>query len=265
MPPIVHRAHALASATLVTSLVACGSLAAPTEPAFDDADVRILFVGNSLTYTNDLPGVVATMAEAAGRSVATLSIVGGGYALEDHWAMGLAARIRDLRPDVVVLQQGPSSLPESRDNLVAWSDTVARVVREVGATPALLMVWPELTRFGVFDDVHDSYAAAATAVGGVFIPAGDAFRALHEGHPELEPYGADAFHPSAMGTVVSAYVVVRVLLGVRAADLPAEMRPTDPKLPRVLLTEDQARVLRSVADSVVDAPLSGLPPAGSRR
>ncbi len=31
------------------------------------APTRILFIGNSLTYQNDLPGMVCTLARAAGR------------------------------------------------------------------------------------------------------------------------------------------------------------------------------------------------------
>lgn len=243
----------------VAAVAAAASCSDPVvaEPEFDDADVRILFVGNSLTFTNDLPGVVATVAQVAGHSTSTLSITGAGWALEDHWNFGeLAEWIRKLRPDVVIMQQGPSSLPESRVNLIAWSDTVARVVREVGGTPALLMVWPELARFSAFGDVRESYRRAAAAVDGIFIPAGDAFRALHEQHPELDPYGPDDFHPSRMGTVVSALVVVRALFGAPVSGLPAKMVPSGPGLPTITLTEDEARVLQALADSVVDAPAS---------
>ncbi len=233
----------------------CGATTAPgTEQsqAFGEGDVRVLFVGNSLTYVNDLPGVVGTISEAAGKSVATLSIAKPNYAIQDHWAAGLAQRIRTLGPDFVVLQQGPSSLPDSRVNLVVWTDSVGRVAREVGAVPVLLMVWPEVQRLEAFDAVRESYRAAAEQVDGVFAPAGEAFRALHELHPELEPYGADGFHPSAFGTVVSALVVVRSLFGVRVTGLPAHMTPTDQRRPTVHLDTAAAAILQAVADTAID-------------
>src|ERR1043166_4311521 len=51
-------------------------------------------------------------AEAGGHaSVETRTVAPGGFALEDHWTMGDArAALDDGRWDVVVLQQGPSSL-----------------------------------------------------------------------------------------------------------------------------------------------------------
>ncbi len=227
----------------------CRGRVPPAPTSHDDAEVRILFVGNSLTYVNDLPGMVASIATLAGRSVSTVTIASPDYALEDHWASGVAGGIRRLKPTVVVMQQGPSSLSDSRANLVQWTDSLARVAREAGATPALLMVWPELARFDAFDAVRDSYRAAAEHVDGVFIPAGEAFRALHEQHPEMEPYGSDAFHPSHLGSVVSALVVVRAVLGDSVSRL-ASVLAAGSARPSIVLTAEQARVLTGLADSV---------------
>jgi hypothetical protein len=133
-----------------------------------------------------------------------------------------------------------------------WTDSVGRAAREVDATPVLLMVWPEVQRLEAFDAVRESYLAAAEQVAGVFAPAGEAFRYLHESHPELEPYGVDGFHPSAFGTVVSALVLVRSLFGERVTGLPAVMRSTDPRRPTVNLREQDAAVLQDAADTAVD-------------
>ena len=80
--------------------------------------LRVLFVGNSLTETNDLPSVVAGLARATGRSLEYRTIAFGGFALEDHWAQGDArAALASRTWKVVVMQQGPSALPESQINL----------------------------------------------------------------------------------------------------------------------------------------------------
>ena len=219
-------------------------------PAFH---LTVLFVGNSLTFVNDLPGAVTTMAEAAGRDVAVAMVAHPNYALEDHWHRGIAAAIRELSPDVVVMQQGPSSLPGNQAHLAAWTDTLSRVVREVGAEPALLMVWPDLSRAFAFDAVRDGYRNAALGVGGTFIPAGEALRALHEGHPDRSPFGGDGFHPNDTGTVLAAYVTVGTLLGVEVTGLPAEI-PAGRRGGRpVALSVEDAAVLQTVADSVVAA------------
>lgn len=237
---------------LIVLTMSCGG-GSSTEPGFDDdADVRVLFVGNSLTYANDLPRMVEMISSAVGASVSTVTIARADYALEDHWAAGIAERIRVTRPTVVVMQQGPSSLPESRVNLVQWTDSVARVAREVGAVPASLMVWPEAARAYAFDAVRDSYRAAAEHVGGIFVPAGEAFRALYERYPGFQPYGPDGFHPSQIGSIVSALVVVRTLTGQPLAGLPPVLDGGN-RTPRIDLSGEQARVLTHVADSVADA------------
>ena len=62
--------------------------------------LRVLFVGNSLTATNDLPAVVATLAKTLGPSeIEYRTIAPGGVSLEDHWARGdcaCSARLRRL-------------------------------------------------------------------------------------------------------------------------------------------------------------------------
>ena len=46
---------------------------------------RILFIGNSLTYPNDLPGMVCELARAASRNAVCESVAKPDYSLEDHW------------------------------------------------------------------------------------------------------------------------------------------------------------------------------------
>ncbi len=50
--------------------------------------MRVLFVGNSLTHTNDLPAVVATLARGLGTEIEYETIAPGGVSLEDHWNAG---------------------------------------------------------------------------------------------------------------------------------------------------------------------------------
>ena len=216
-----HLGLALA---LLLALPACGDSA--TEPELENPDLTVMFLGNSLTYTNDLPGLVETVAEAAGYAVETIPIASPNYGLGDHWVTGAPRSIRELQPDVVILQQGPSSLAESRDYLVEWTDSLARVAREVGAEPALLMVWPPDDGDTSFGAVYASYRAAAEAVDGTFIPAGMSWFEVAKADDGLALYGPDRFHPAPLGSIVAAITVVETLFEGSVADLPPEMTPT---------------------------------------
>jgi hypothetical protein len=83
--------------------------------------VHVLFIGNSLTYENDLPGTVAALAAFAGDTVNVESVTGGGLALIDHYNGATnALQVVDRGGwDYVVLQQGPTSTTGlDRDTLV---------------------------------------------------------------------------------------------------------------------------------------------------
>lgn len=184
--------------------------------------LRVLFVGNSLTATNDLPGTVAAFARAVGGPTIDVgSYTPGGYALEDHWADGVArGMLANGGWDVVVLQQGPSSLPASRANLIEWTKRWAVEARAHGARPALLTVWPERARLGVFPNVIANHQAAATAAGAAGFPAGAAWWDVLRRRPATPLYGPDAFHPSRLGTFLTAAVVYTGLTGRLPARLP---------------------------------------------
>ena len=175
------------------------------------ADLRVLFIGNSLTYTYDVPAIVQALADRAGRSMSHGTIAYPNYALEDHWNAGVAQEIQRLKADVVVMQQGPSSLPESRVDLITWSGRIAEAVRAAGGEPALYMVWPDASRTFAFGAVHDSYLAAATAVNGKFIPAGSAWLEVWSRDAAAQLYAPDGLHQSYLGAMVAAHTIYAVL------------------------------------------------------
>ncbi len=170
----------------------------------------MLFIGNSLTYVNDLPGMISALSAAAGDSppIETSMVAYGGYALEDHLAQGDAVfAIEEGNWNVVVLQQGPSSLPESRVNLIEYARQFATIIRGVGARPALYGVWPESARINVIDACIENYRAAAEAVDGYYFPAALAWKIGWRMDPTLTLYGPDGFHPSVLGTYTAALVI----------------------------------------------------------
>ena len=151
---LAWRGLAVAAAAAAAATWAAGSAS-----AHGGGDpLRVLFIGNSLTSTNDLPGMVAALGARTGHPIAVEMRAPGGFALEDHW------NLTDVRDELsrggfdwVVMQQGPSSLPDSGENLREWSIVFADAIRAGGATPALMTVWPEWYRRSVFDWVIGNY------------------------------------------------------------------------------------------------------------
>jgi hypothetical protein len=206
---------------MLAALASCGS----TAPApVDDHDLRILFIGNSLTYVNDLPSLVQHLGRSnSALAVSVSSVAFPNFSLVDHWDRGDALRaIEDGPWDVVVLQQGPSALPESRAVLVEYAGKFAAEIRRVGARPAIYMVWPGLDRIDVWEAVTQSYAAAARAIDGVLLPGGEAIRAAYVADRGIALFQGDGFHPALAGSWAVALTMYARLTGVSPLGLTAK-------------------------------------------
>jgi hypothetical protein len=204
------------------SVCACGANSTPVQ-ALPPGGHHVLFVGNSLTSANDLPGTLARLASSAGDTILTSAVTAADFALIDHLNAGTAlAAIRAGGWEYVVLQQGPSTVDVNRDSLVLWTRMFDPYVRAAGARTALFMVWPDVTRFGFFDACRVSYQTAASAVGGVFLPAGEAWLAAWAADSTLALYGSDGYHPSPLGTYLAALVMYERITGHDARTLPSQ-------------------------------------------
>lgn len=207
----------LLSLLLVAGLACKGDATGP----LPSGGRRVLFIGNSLTYVNDLPRTIADLARALDETpLVYRTIAKPDYALEDHWNEGVAERIARDGWQVVVMQQGPSSLPQNQEFLRIWTVQMNTAITAAGARSALYMVWPAQQNFSTFDAVRTSYRNAAIEVGGMFIPAGEAWRTAWAVDPLLDLYADDLLHPSRLGTYVAALVHFEMLYDRPATDLP---------------------------------------------
>jgi len=183
---------------------------------------RVLFIGNSLTEANGLTAMVETLSRQSGAPLSTASVVFSGFSLEDHWKQGTARRrIDEGGWSIVVLQQGPSSLPESRIDLRKWTARFDTIIRAGGARTALYMVWPESNRRAAFDAVSQSYAQAAEDVDAILLPVGEAWREAWRRDPAMPLYGPDGFHPTPTATYLAALVIYQQITGRSPVGLPA--------------------------------------------
>ncbi|HUF09986.1 MAG TPA: SGNH/GDSL hydrolase family protein [Rhodothermales bacterium] len=231
---------------LALHMLGCGSV--ESEP--DDA-LRVLFVGNSLTYVNDLPEVVRAMARAdSDRPLVVRTVAFPNFSLEDHWRTGSAgAELAGGRWDYVVMQQGPSSLAENQEHLRTWSEKFADEARKSGTEPALFTVWPASEHWSSFPAVLESYSEAASAIEGLLLPAGKAWLLAWEEDPSLELYGSDGFHPSELGTYLSALVIYGGLFDKSVRNVPPVLKIDDETF--IQMPQATASILKNAARQVL--------------
>ena len=217
------------------------------------AAVRVLFVGNSLTFQNNLPAMIEAVAAQAGAGsrVFCRGVAKPNYALEDHWRDGEAVGgIQKGDWTHVVLQQGPSSLPDSERNLRDYVKRFATEARRRRAEVVLYGVWPAKARAASFDAVTASYAHAAEDVRGTLVAVGEGWRAAWRRDPTLPLYGPDGFHPSPLGTYLAALMFLQRLTGVSPVGLPGPEASRSPALGAVRPDAAQLKVVQEAAAEV---------------
>ncbi len=188
------------------------ALACKKENSDTNAARTILFVGNSLTYTNDLPALVVKIGETKGVKIKTEILAYPNYALEDHWNDGaMQSLLASKHFDFVVLQQGPSSQNDGRVMLLDYGARTKAECDKYNTKLAFFMVWPAHSNFINFDGVIKNYTDAAVATSSLLCPVGKIWKEYMTTTKDYSYYGPDMFHPSLKGSEKAAQIIYEVL------------------------------------------------------
>ena len=226
-----------------------------------------LFIGNSYTYVNDLPGTTRLLALSLGDTLNVASSAPGGYTFEQHSTNATTLGLIASQPwDFVILQeqsQRPSFPPSQVEQEVYpfAAQLVDSILMNDSCTqPVFYMTWgrkngdasncgswpPVCTYEGMQQRLRESYLEMAYANDAFAAPIGMAWKKVRETHPFIELYNADESHPSPEGTYLAAAVFYSTLY----------RRPSIAATYAASLNADTAAILRSIASSTVLDSLS---------
>lgn len=208
-------------AALILACVACTASAQDASQA--PRKLRVLFVGNSLVYVNNLPAALRAVAQAQPSPIAieTQTFVAPGGTVADRWKDGHAATaLAAGKWDFVVLQERGGLLacmidPEQRASAECRaSDSAhrefAKSAKAAGARVLLLSTWgPDATWQGKLDRAAKQLAGRLHAD---IVPAGPTLRAYAAKHGEEATF-PDEVHPSLPATLVMAAQLHRAIVG----------------------------------------------------
>jgi hypothetical protein len=185
--------------------------------------MKVLFVGNSFTARNDVPGTVARMAASRGHELSHELIWAGGASLRAHWNKGAALEsIRRGGWDRVVLQE-QSTLPVK--NARRFHESVRLFVPEIaaaGARATLYETWARRNAPETQRALSDAYASIAVETGADLVPVGTAWETFLRAHDRPALHDRDLSHPSPAGSYLAACVFFAVLFGESPVGLPHE-------------------------------------------
>jgi hypothetical protein len=210
--------------------------------------LRVLFVGNSYTYFENLPQVVSVISEQTGTVLITEKITIGGAKLSEHWrgARGLntVEKIRNGDYDIVVLQEWSLGTVNERDSAVFYLGLFSKLARDAGAEPYYYLTWGREKIPQQQEVISRVYRETAALNRATVVPAGEAWARARELRPEIKLYDPDGTHPSDLGTYLTACVFVATITG--------ELPETIPGVPAVRDSRGEEIILMRIDQMDVD-------------
>jgi hypothetical protein len=189
--------------------------------------VRILFIGNSLTFVNDLPHMFQTLAATGNRKVAYGEWVYGGWTLQQHFENdGELAEIRDGDWDFVVLQEQSSTPVRNTEKFTTYARKFIKEIKKAGAVPILFENW-ETKGSNTALRLDSIYFPLAKQCGAEVAPFARAWKNVSGAYDFYKDYA----HPTLQGQYLNACVLYGLLfqespVGLSALDVPAKYADT---------------------------------------
>ena len=184
---------------------------------------RVLLIGNSLIYTQNVPGLLRALAasQSDGPLIETATFVAPGGSLAERWKDGAAAKaLRENRWDVVVLQERGGLLacmasseqrqqPECRASQRAHKQ-FADLAKSRGARVLLFGTWGPDSAWQ--QNLDRGLAAVARSTGAEAVELGEMLRAQDKRQTST-PMFSDGVHASLEGAVLIAARLYRSIAG----------------------------------------------------
>ena len=238
-----------AGIALALFLVACGGGDTPrggatSGPPPVDADITLLFMGNSHTSTNGLSTMVADMVRAAkpGQTVASVEAP-GWMCLEDrvHDAPSMDL-LRSQNWNFVILQAQKYSTSGQFVYSTEEAKELIRVSRVQHAVPVMFPEWP-LRNVAETQRIYDLHVSIAQAEPACVAPVGQAWDLALSRDGSLPLYADDGNHSRPAGAFLAALVLFATITGESPLDLP--------NLPQYPVDAAMQEMLRGIAAETV--------------
>lgn len=182
---------------------------------------KVLFLGNSYTYFNNLPQLVHDIALSTGDTLLFDSYAPGGYRLGDHFNdVNSQNKIKIGGWDYVVIQ-GQSQEPITRSSqFINAGAALHKTIKEYNPCAVTMpyMTWgrkngdinncfdfPVMCTYAGMDSALKSqYLHLTSVINGEVSPVSVVWNYLRKHQPQIELYDPDESHPSAIGSYAAA-------------------------------------------------------------
>jgi len=224
--------NSLNQTLLLILLIISGILSGSSALAQGKRDtLKLLFVGNSYTYVQNLPQVVSIISDSTKTKLVTRkSTVGGAY-LSEHWFGKRGLKTKEIitkgNYDIVILQENSMGTILKPDSTIKYAKLLCQLIKASGAKPCFYMTWSREKVPQYQEEITNIYSKIAKENGAILVPVGKAWQLAMKLRPTINLYDPDGSHPSGLGAILSAYVFVGALTGEVPASIPGWYGITD--------------------------------------
>jgi len=180
---------------------------------------KILFIGNSHTYMNDMPELVRRMVEdAAGEECQVFMLAYSGRSLKWHMDEEyFSERFNILHGhyDYCIIQECAHPMTEFEDT-IKYTHEIIELCKKVNTTPIIFETWAEKDKPENQSEMNRRYRKIAEDEGVKLAPIGEIWsKVLKEfaNEPDADLYYKDGAHASGLGDYLVAMTLTKTITG----------------------------------------------------
>ncbi len=185
--------------------------------------MKVLFVGNSHTYFNDMPQLFSEMCGAVtGEKTDVTMLAYSNRDLAWHCDEYFALRFALLygHYDYCVIQQQGHPFP-GEETTSRSAQTIMKLCDKAGTKPVITETWGCKGDTAYIVTVSSAYRKLASETGALLLPVGELFDRIEKEHPEIDLHWKDGAHASEYGT----YLIAATLTGLLTATYDLSVLP----------------------------------------
>ena len=235
----------------------------------EPGNYKILFIGNSHTYTFNVPQTVKELAKVEGNTIVTSMEAPGGYSLKQHSVRKQTLdAINSQKWDFVVLQESGAwgaVHPHAFDTVIYKYAKVLTDLIWLNSTETKV-VWYMTHAYkhgvltfndynwcmqdslvcqydGMQDRVRDNYMRLEELIESEVAPSGIMWKIFMDAYSEIDLYKNDALHANALGSYIAAYTIYSIIFKKRSENI---------YYPEELTKQEAKKIQNVVSNSLFD-------------
>jgi len=179
--------------------------------------LKVLFIGNSYVYYNNLAQMISLMTDSMSTKLICTKSTIGSATLGQHWNELRGLKTRQLlaknKYDIVVIQDNSMWPIEHRDSVLLYGNLFCNTIRKTSAKTFIFNTWARQKTPETQSIINEVYNKLASDNKATIVPVGDSWALALKNKPSIDLFTSDGSHPSNLGTFLIALNFIKKITG----------------------------------------------------